>query len=59
MPEPEIQPEPRAGKIKDLEARIQALEKTVKAILQFAKETEKYTGEELMPEGEYHGTRFE
>lgn len=43
----------------DQAARIEALETTVKALLEFAKSTEGYTGEELMPIGDYHGVKFE
>lgn len=58
MPEPEVNPDTRVG-AKGLEKRIEAIETTQKALLQAIKEIEKYQGENFMPEGTYHGVKFE
>lgn len=40
-------------------ARVDELERTVKALLKAVQAAEKETGEPLMPEGEYYGQKFE
>lgn len=48
----------RENSKKELLARIEALETTVKALLKAMKAAEDYNGEEFMDTGEYHGISF-
>lgn len=59
MPDPIVEPENTRAGNKALAQRVEELEKTVKALLSGFKEVEKYNGENFMPEGTYHGTKFE
>lgn len=53
---PEVEPE-RVGE--KLKARVEELEKTVKALLRAMQDAEKEVGEPLMPAGVYYGIKFE
>jgi hypothetical protein len=50
-------PDDRVGK--KVTQRVEELERVVKALITGMKETEKETGEPLMPTGEYYGIKFD
>lgn len=59
MSEPERTTEKQKEKINKLEQKVESLERSMRALLEAFKQLEEEQDECYMPEGEYHGVKFD